>query len=72
MKSPTTEEWAAGELAADAPAAAPKGISEEEITAKVRLGLDRAQAIEILTNQAAHDATLASEEKKAAKLKSKA
>jgi len=69
MKPPTIEEWAAGELAADAPAEAPKGISEEDIAAKVRLGLDRDQAIEVLTAQAAHDAALAAEEKKAAKVK---
>jgi len=43
------------ELAANQAAEAPKGISEEEITAKVRAGLTRAQAIEVITAQRAHD-----------------
>lgn len=61
--------WAEKEISADAPAKAPKGISEEEITAKVRLGLTRDQAIEVITNQATHDAALAKEDKKPAKSK---
>lgn len=71
MTTPDTEAWAAAELAADAPARAPKGITEDAITEKVRLGLTRGQAIEVLTNQAAHDATLAAEEKKSTKPKPK-
>lgn len=55
----TVEEWAAAEVAAATPADAPKGITEEAIGEKTRLGLTRDQAIEILTNQAAHDAQLA-------------
>lgn len=51
------------EIAAMTPAAAPKGITEEAIGEKTRLGLSRAQAIEIISNQAAHDAVLAAEEK---------
>lgn len=34
-------------------------ITEEQITAKVRAGLTRAQAIEVITNQRLHDAALA-------------
>lgn len=51
------------EVAALTPAAAPKGITEEAIAEKTRLGLSRAQAIEVLTTQAAHDAQLAKEGK---------
>ncbi len=57
--APTTEDWAAAELAADAPSPAPKGIPEEAIAAKMAYGLDRDQAIAVLTTQAAHDASLA-------------
>lgn len=42
-------------------------VSEADILEKTRLGLTRDQAIEILTNQAAHDAVLAAEDKKTAK-----
>jgi len=61
MKPSTTtiEEWAAGEVAAATPAKAPKGISEKAIAAKTVLGITREQAIEIINNQAAHDAELA-------------
>jgi len=62
------EEGAAREVAAATPTAAPKGISEEAIAEKTRLGITREQAIEILNNQAAHDAELA-KEAKAAKAK---
>ena len=59
------EEEAAREVAASTPASAPKGISEEAIAAKTVLGITRQQAIEILNNQAAHDAELAMESKPA-------
>ena len=49
-------EWAKRQLAADAPVSAPKGISEEEIRAKVQAGLSRNEAIEVIERQAAHDA----------------
>jgi hypothetical protein len=38
-------------------------ISEDEIAPKVRAGLTRAQAIEVITNQRIHDAELAKAEK---------
>lgn len=59
-------EFAAAEIAAMTPTEAPKGITEEEISAKVRVGLSRDQALEVITAQRDHDAALA----KAAKLKS--
>lgn len=59
----TIESWAAKEIAADKPAVAPKGISEEQISEKTRLGLSRAEAITIIKNQADHDARLAEEDK---------
>lgn len=46
---------AAAEVAGATPAAAPKGISEEEIQAKVTAGLTRAQAIEAIERQRSHD-----------------
>ena len=58
---------ARAELAAQFPAEAPKGISEEAIAEKVCLGITRPQAIEILKTQAAHDAQLAADEKKKGK-----
>lgn len=54
---------AAAEIAAMKPADAPKGISEEAIAEKVKAGLRREQAIEVLQSQAAHDAALAAAEK---------
>lgn len=54
---------AVAEIAAMEPAAAPDGITEEMILAKVGFGLSRAQAIEVLQSQAAHDAALAKAEK---------
>ena len=45
------------------PADAPKGITEEAIAEKVKAGLRREQAIEVLQSQAAHDAALAAAEK---------
>lgn len=56
---------AAEEIAAMKPQAAPKGITEEEIREKTLVGLTRDQAIEVITNQRAHDAELAKAEKKA-------
>lgn len=47
------------EIAGMKPAQAPKGISEEEITEKVRVGLTRDQAIEVIENQRKHDAAQA-------------
>lgn len=41
------------------PEAPSSEIPEEEISAKVRAGLTRAQAIEVITNQRRHDAELA-------------
>jgi hypothetical protein len=61
--------WAAKEVADLAPAKAPKGISEEAIAEKTRLGITREQAIEIITNQAAHDAELAKTAAKETKAK---
>ena len=60
-------DWAKKEVAQTTPAEAPKGITEEAISEKTRLGLTRAQAIEILTTQAAHDAQLETEGKKKGK-----
>ncbi len=57
------EEWAAKEVASLTPAAAPKGMGEEAIAEKTRLGMSRKQAIEVLTAQAENDARLAKEEK---------
>lgn len=65
----TIEEEAAREVAGITPAKAPKGISEEAIAEKTRLGITREQAIEIINNQAAHDAELAKQA--AAKAKAK-
>ena len=55
------QQWAADEVAGLTPAKAPKGITEADIAAKIKAaggagGLSREQAIEVLTNQAAHDA----------------
>jgi len=55
----TTEEWAAAQVAADTPTPAPKGIPEDAINAKMAFGLDRAQAIAVLTAQAECDAAQA-------------
>lgn len=65
MNKETIEDEAAREVAAATPAAAPKGITEDAIAAKTVLGITREQAIEILNNQAAHDAELAKEAKAA-------
>lgn len=54
---------AEAEIASMKPAEAPKGITEEAIAEKTRVGLTRKQAIEVLTAQAEHDAALAAEEK---------
>jgi hypothetical protein len=67
--TPTPEDAARAEVAALKPTRAPKGMSEQDIAAKVSAGLDRAQAIEVLTAQAAHDARLEEEAEKAAKKK---
>jgi hypothetical protein len=58
-ESPSIEALAAEEVAAMTPTKAPKGISEEEISAKVAAGLTRDQAVEVLTRQAAEDAAAA-------------
>lgn len=52
----TAESLAAAEIAAQTPAAAPKGVTEEEISHYVNLGLYRHQAIEILTAKSANEA----------------
>lgn len=54
---------AAAEVAALTPAAAPVGISAEEIREKTLLGLTREQAVSILLHQREHDAALAKSEK---------
>lgn len=57
---------AAAEIAAMRPVAAPKGISEDEIQAKITeslRGLSRAQAIQVLQAQRDEDARLAKEAK---------
>lgn len=59
------DQAAAEEVAAMQPTEAPKGISEDEIREKTLVGLTRDQAIEVITNQRAHDAAQA----KAAKAK---
>ncbi len=63
IKPSVIDEKAAQEIADAKPAEAPKGISEEAIKEKLRFGLSRKQAIEILQSQAAHDAELAKAEK---------
>jgi len=67
MDTPTTEDWAASEVAADTPTPAPKGIPEEAIAAKIEVGLDRDQAIAVLVAQAAIDAISAKVAKPKAK-----
>lgn len=59
----TIEEIAAEEVAAMTDAKAPKGIKEEDIAAKVAVGLTRSQAIEVLERQAAEDAETAKKAK---------
>lgn len=61
----TIEKEAAREVAASTPARAPKGISEEAIAEKTRVGITREQALEIITNQAALDAEVAKNAKAA-------
>ena len=57
------DKWAAEQIKEAKPADAPKGITEEAIAEKVKAGLRREQAIEVLQSQAAHDAALAAAEK---------
>lgn len=52
MAKKTTDDNAPG----DAPASTE--ITEAEISAKIQAGLTRDQAIEVINNQRAHDATL--------------
>lgn len=52
------DQWAAREVAAAKPADCPKGIDEAEIIGKVRVGLTRQQAIDVILGQRAHDAAL--------------
>jgi hypothetical protein len=56
MKPPTIEEWAAAEIAKDKPVPAPKGVAEEAIAEKMKLGITRRQAIQVLQAQADADA----------------
>lgn len=58
------ESWAQAEIDAQKAAEAPKGISEAEIIEKVRVGLTRDQAIEVIKTQRDHDAQLAKDAKK--------
>jgi hypothetical protein len=59
----TIQESAAAEVEAMQDTAAPKGIAEAAIAAKVAVGLTRDQAIEVLKNQAAEDAAAAKAKK---------
>ena len=68
-KNITIEDEAAKELAEITPAKAPKGISEAAIAEKTKVGLTREQAIEVINNQAAHDAELAKSSAKESKAK---
>jgi hypothetical protein len=61
------DQAAAAEVAAEKPAEAPKGISEDEIREKTLVGLTREEAIRAITRQREHDASLAKAEKAAAK-----
>lgn len=54
---------AAAEVAAMTPAEAPKGISEDEIRERTRVGLTRDQAIQSIQLQRDHDAAQAKEAK---------
>jgi hypothetical protein len=63
----SAEKEAAAEVAAYEVAKAPKGVSEEAIVEKTRLGITREQAIEIITRQAAWDAEQAKEAAKVRK-----
>ncbi|MCU0797574.1 MAG: hypothetical protein MUF31_16765 [Akkermansiaceae bacterium] len=58
-KEPTIQEIANKEVADLQSTKAPKGIKEEDIAAKVAVGLTRDQAIEVLERQAAEDAAAA-------------
>lgn len=62
----TPQEIAAAEIAETRPSAAPKGVSEKEIAAKVAVGLTRDQAIQVINNQNAEDAAAAKAAKKKA------
>lgn len=64
--TPTLQEIAAAEIASTRPTAAPKGIPEEEITAKMAAGLRRDQAIQVIENQRAEDKAVAASKKKKA------
>lgn len=69
IKPSVIDEKAKAELEKAKPAVAPKGITEEEIKEKTSFGLSRKQAIEILEQQAAHDAATGAAEKTRAKRK---
>jgi hypothetical protein len=56
MKPPTIDEWVAAEIAERTPEKAPKGIAEAAIAEKMKLGITRKQAIQVLAAQAANDA----------------
>jgi hypothetical protein len=60
-------DWADKEISELQPVAAPKGVDEKAVAQKVAAGLTRAQAIEVLQAQAAHDAAQVPAKKKAAK-----
>lgn len=64
MNEPTIQELAADEVAAMKTTETPKGMSEEQIFAKVAAGLTREQAVEVIERQAAEDAATAKAAKK--------
>jgi hypothetical protein len=59
-----TQQAAEAEIAAMKPTTAPKGVTEEEIAAKVAVGLTRDQAIQVINNQLAEDAATAKASRK--------
>jgi hypothetical protein len=57
------DQAATAEVASMTPAEAPKGISEDEIRERTRVGLTRDQAIQSIQLQRDHDAALAKQAK---------
>jgi hypothetical protein len=68
-KPVTIEAAVRADLAAQQPAAAPKGVDESAISEKTAAGLTRTQAVEVIARQAAEDAARAKEAKAAKKPK---
>jgi len=52
------EKWAAEEIQSIQPPTVPKGVDEKAVAEKVKAGLTRKQALEVLEAQSKHDATL--------------